>query len=101
MEEASEPVDEMCLDTGYDMGCDATGPMPSMAHDDAGPSHRFSPSMVRDDTCPLTSSTTSPLPSTRTCPLPTIGTAPSNVYGRDEMRFMLTPRRPTPDAVPP
>lgn len=51
MEEASQTSDEMCLDTGYDMG--------SMAHDDAGPSHTFahgetcrSPSMVRDDTCP-------------------------------------------------
>nr|POF15400.1 sac3 family protein b [Quercus suber] len=29
----------VCLDTGYDMGCDATGPLPSMSHDDASPSH--------------------------------------------------------------
>ena len=33
MEEASQTADEMCLDTGYDMG--------SMAYDDAGPSHTF------------------------------------------------------------
>ena len=30
MKEVSQTTDEMCLDTGYDMG--------SMAHDDAGPS---------------------------------------------------------------
>ena len=30
MKEVSQTADEMCLDTGYDMG--------SMAHDDAGPS---------------------------------------------------------------
>ena len=41
MEEASQSIDEMCLDTGYDMGCDATGPLPSMAHDDMGPFYRF------------------------------------------------------------
>nr|POF15779.1 hypothetical protein CFP56_17985 [Quercus suber] len=57
----------MHLDTGYNMGCDATGPLPFMSRDDAGPSHRFthgdtsqSPSMILDDTCPPTSSTTSP-----------------------------------------
>ena len=41
MEEASQTADEMWLDTGYDMGCHATGPLPLMAHDDAGPSHTF------------------------------------------------------------
>nr|POE66553.1 tetraketide alpha-pyrone reductase 1 [Quercus suber] len=91
MEEASETADEMCLDIGYDLG--------SMAHDDAGPSHTFAhgdtsrpPSMRSDDTCPPTSPTTSPLPT---------GTAPVDVHGKDEMRFMPTPRRPTPGAVPP
>nr|POE50538.1 hypothetical protein CFP56_00002 [Quercus suber]POE75675.1 hypothetical protein CFP56_77865 [Quercus suber] len=86
MEDASETADQMCLDIGYDMG--------SMAHDDAGPSHRFahgdtsrSPSMRSGDTCLPTSPTTSPLPT---------GTAPADVHGRDEMRFM-----PTPSAVPP
>ena len=34
MEKASQTADEMCLDTGYDMGF--------MAHNDAGPSHTFS-----------------------------------------------------------
>ncbi|XP_075638005.1 uncharacterized protein LOC142610152 [Castanea sativa] len=77
MEEASQTSDEMMQDTRYDMG--------SMAHDDAGPSHTFaqtcrSPSMVRDDTCPPTSS-----------PPPTTGTIPGDVCGRDEMRFMPTP----------
>ena len=68
MEEASQSLDEMCLDTGNGMGCDAIGPLPSMSNDAAGPSHRFahgdtsqSPSMVLDDTCPPTSSTTSPI----------------------------------------
>ncbi|KAK7822949.1 hypothetical protein CFP56_035943 [Quercus suber] len=103
MEEASQTANEMCLDTGYDMGCDATGPLPSMAHDDACPSYTFahydtsrSSSMVRDDTSPPTSSTTSLLPTTHTSPPPTTGIAPANVHGRDEMRFM-----PTPGAVPP
>ena len=41
MEEASQSIDEMCLDTGYDMGCDATGPLPSIAHDDMGPFYMF------------------------------------------------------------
>nr|POE58046.1 serine/threonine-protein phosphatase 7 long form like [Quercus suber] len=40
MEEANQLIDEMCLDIGYDMGCDATGPLPSMAHDDAAPTYR-------------------------------------------------------------
>nr|POF19591.1 2,3-bisphosphoglycerate-independent phosphoglycerate mutase [Quercus suber] len=95
MEEASQTVDEMCLDIGYDMG--------SMAHDDAGPSHTFvhgdtsqSPSMRSDDTCPPTSPTTSPLPTTRMAPPLTTGTASADVHGRDEMRFM-----PTPGVVPP
>ena len=68
MEEASQSLDEMHLDTGNGMGCDAIGPLPSMSHDVAGPSHRFahgdtsqSPSTVLDDTCPPTSSTTSPI----------------------------------------
>ena len=68
MEEASQSLDEMCLDTGNGMGCDAIGPLPSMSHDAVDPSHRFahgdtsqSPSMVLDDTCPPTSSTTSPI----------------------------------------
>ncbi|KAK7826929.1 tobamovirus multiplication protein 1, partial [Quercus suber] len=95
MEEASQTVDEMCLDTGYDMG--------SMARDDAGPSHIFahgdtsrSPSMRCDDTCPPTSPSTSPLPTTSMFPLLTTSTAPADVHGIDEMRFM-----PTPGAVPP
>ena len=103
MEEASQTVDKMCLDTGYDMGCDATGPLPSMAHNDAGPSYTFahrdtfrSPSLVCEGTCPPTSSTTSPLPTTYTSPPPTTGTIPADVRGKDEMRFM-----PTPSAVPP
>ncbi|KAK7848923.1 hypothetical protein CFP56_004003, partial [Quercus suber] len=83
MEEASQTADDMCLDAGYDMG--------SMAHDDAGPSH----------TCPPTSPTTSPLPTTCMSPPLTTGTAPTDVHGRDEMRFMPTPRLPTPGAVPP
>ena len=41
MEEASQTTGEMSLDIGYDMGCDATGPLPYMAYDDAGPSHTF------------------------------------------------------------
>nr|POE51449.1 protein involved in de novo 2 [Quercus suber] len=100
MEEASQIADEMCLDTGYDMG--------STAHDDAGPSHTFahgdtsrSPSMRSDDTCPPISPTTSLLPTTRMSPPLTTGTAPVNVHGRDEMRFMPTPGRPTPGAIPP
>ena len=100
MEEANQTTNEMCLDTGYDMG--------SMPHDDAGPSHTFahgdtsrSPSMRIDGTCPPTSPTTSPLSTTRTSPPLTIGTAPVDVHGRDEMRFMPTPGRPTPGAVPP
>ena len=99
MEEASQTIDEMCLDTAYDIG--------SMAHDDVGPSHTFahahtswSPSMRSDDTCPPTSPSTSPLPTTRTSPPLTIGTAPAVVHGRDEMRFMPTPGRPTPGAIP-
>uniref|UniRef100_A0A7N2M3Q8 Uncharacterized protein n=1 Tax=Quercus lobata TaxID=97700 RepID=A0A7N2M3Q8_QUELO len=108
MEETSQIVNEMCFDTGYDMGCDATGRLPSMAHNDVGPSHTFahrdtsrSPSMVCDDTCSPTSSTTSLLPTTRTSPPQTTSTAPTDVRGRDKMRFMFTPRRPTPGAVPP
>ena len=108
MEEASQIVNEMCFDTGYDMGCDATGRLPSMAHDDAGPSHTFahgdtswSPSMVCDDTCPPTSFTTSLLPTTHTSPPQTTSTAPTDVRGRDKMRFMFTPGRPTPSVVPP
>nr|POE91804.1 hypothetical protein CFP56_64212 [Quercus suber] len=73
MEEASQTLDEMCLDIGYDMG--------SMAHDDAGPSHTFAhgdtsrfPSMRSDDTCPPTSPTTSPLPTARMSPPVTTGT---------------------------
>nr|POE97154.1 hypothetical protein CFP56_20007 [Quercus suber] len=100
MEEASQTADEMCLDTGYDMG--------SMAHDDAGPSHTFahgdtsrSPSMRTDGTCPPTSPTTSPLPTTCTSLPLTTGTALADVHGKDEMRFMPTPGRPTPGAVPP
>ncbi|XP_065635669.1 uncharacterized protein LOC112039532 [Quercus suber] len=95
MEEASQTADEMCLDTGYDMG--------SMARDDAGPSHMFahgdtsrSPSMRCDDTCPPTSPSTSPLPTTSMFPPLTTSTAPADVHGIDEMRFM-----PTPGAVPP
>ncbi|KAK7848969.1 hypothetical protein CFP56_003953 [Quercus suber] len=52
------------------------------------------------DTCPPTSPTTSLLPTTRMSPLLTIGTAPADVHGRDKMRFMPTPRRPTLSAVP-
>ena len=95
MEEASQTANEMCLDTGYDMG--------SMTHDDTGPSHLFthgdtsrSPSMVRNDTNPPTSSTTSLLPTTRTSPPPTTDIALIDVRGRDEIRFM-----PTPGAIPP
>nr|POF25265.1 hypothetical protein CFP56_34086 [Quercus suber] len=40
MEEANQLIDEMCLDIGYDMGCNATDPLPSMAHDDAAPTYR-------------------------------------------------------------
>ncbi|KAL0010988.1 hypothetical protein SO802_006096, partial [Lithocarpus litseifolius] len=72
-----------------------------------GPSHKFahgdtsqSPSMVHDDTCPPPSSTTSPLPTTYTSPPWTTGNALVDVHGRDEMRFMPTPGRPTPGAVP-
>ncbi|KAK9995055.1 hypothetical protein SO802_024758 [Lithocarpus litseifolius] len=85
MEEASQTVDEMCVDTGYDMG--------SMAHDDAGPSHTF----AHGDTSrsPSTSFTISLLSTTRTSPPPTTSTAPADVRSRDEMRFM-----PTPGAVP-
>ena len=60
-----------------------------------------SPSMVHNDTCPPTSSTTSPLPTTYMSPPPTTSIAPVDVRGRDEMRFMLTLGRPTPSAVPP
>ena len=91
MEEASQTIDEMCLDTGYDMG--------SMAHNDASPSHTYanrdtsqSLSMVRDDTCPPTSFTTSPLPTTRTSPPPTTSTAPADVHGRDELFYFHTIR---------
>ena len=100
MEEVSQTADEMCLNTGYDMG--------SMAHDDAGPSHIFahrdtfrSPSMRSDGTYPPTSPTTSPLPTTRKSPPLTIGTAPIDIHGRDEMRFMPTLGRLTPGAVLP
>ncbi|XP_030924549.1 uncharacterized protein LOC115951506 [Quercus lobata] len=100
MEEVSQTTYEMCLDTAYDIG--------SMAHDDAGPSHTFahgdtsrSPSMRSDGTCPPTSPSTSPLPTTHTSPPLTTGPAPAVVHGRDEMRFMPIPGRPTPVAVPP
>ena len=100
MEEASQTTDEMRLDTTYDIG--------SMAHDDVGPSHLFahgdtsrSLSKRSDGTCPPTSPSTSPLPTTRTSPLLTTGIAPTVVHGRDDMRFMPIPGRPTPGAVPP
>ena len=99
MEEVSQTTDEMCLDTAYDIG--------SMAHDDAGPSHTFahahtsrSPSMRSDGTCLPISPSTSPLPTTHTSPPLTTGTALVVVHGRDEMRFMPTPGRPTPGVVP-
>ena len=60
-----------------------------------------SPSMVHNDTYPPTSSTTSPLPTTYMSPPPTTSIAPVDVRGRDEMRFMLTPGRPTLSVVPP
>ena len=108
MEKASQSVNEMCLDTSYEMGYDATSPLPFMSHDDASPSYRFahgdtsqSPSMVRDDTYPPTSFTTFLLPTTRTSPPPTISTAPTDVHGRDEIRFMPISRRPTLNVVPP
>uniref|UniRef100_A0A7N2N525 Uncharacterized protein n=1 Tax=Quercus lobata TaxID=97700 RepID=A0A7N2N525_QUELO len=108
MEEANQTADEMCLDTRYDLGCHATSPLPSIAHDDAGPSHTFahrdtswSPSMTCDDTCPPISSTTSPLPTIRTSPPSITGIAPPDVRDRDEMKFMPTPGQPTPCAVPP
>ncbi|KAK7823277.1 hypothetical protein CFP56_035689 [Quercus suber] len=108
MEEASQSVDEMCFDIGYDMGCDATDPLPSMSHDDAGPSYRFayrdtsqSPFMVCNDTYSPTSSTTSPLPITHTSPPPTTSTAHADVHGRDEMRFMPTPGATHPWCCPP
>ena len=95
MEKASPTANEMYLNTGYDMG--------SMAHDDAGPSHTFahrdisrSPSMVCDDTCLPTSSTTSPLPTNNMSPPLTTSTTLADVHGRDEIRFM-----PTPSAIPP
>ena len=95
MEKASPTANEMYLNTGYDMG--------SMAHDDAGPSHTFahrdtsrSPSMVCDDTCLPTSSTTSPLPTNSMSPPLTTSTTLADVHGRDEIRFM-----PTPSAIPP
>ena len=98
MEEASQTTEEMCLDTTYDIG--------SMAHDDAGPSHPFahgdtsrSLSMRSDGTCPRTSPSTSLLPTTRTSPPLTTSTDPAIVRGRDEMRFMPNPGRPTPSAV--
>ena len=100
MEEASQTTDEMCLDTAYDIG--------SMAHDDASPSHTFahahtsrSPSMRSNGTCPRTSLSTSLLPTTHTSPPLTTGTTPAVVHGRNDMRFMPTPGRPTPGAVPP
>ena len=99
MEEASQTIDKMCLDTAYDIG--------SMAHDDASLSHTFahahpsqSPSMRSCGTCPPTSPSTSSLPTTRTSPPLTTGTAPAVVHGRDDMRFMPTPGQPTPGAVP-
>ena len=104
MEEASQSIDEMCLNTSYDMGCDATSLLPSKSHDDVGPSHRFargdtsqSPSMVYDDSCPPTSSTTSPLPTTRTSPPPTTGTTPTDV----EMRSVSCPFLGNPPLVLP
>ena len=87
MEEASQTANEMCLDTGYNMG--------SMAHDDAGPSYTFahrntsrSPSMGSDDTCPPTSPAISLLPTTSTSPPPTTDTAPADVRGKNEIRFI-------------
>ncbi|XP_050246951.1 protein MAINTENANCE OF MERISTEMS-like isoform X2 [Quercus robur] len=100
MEETSQTTDEMWDDTAYDVG--------SMAHDDAGPSHTFahrdtfgSPSMRSDGTCPPTPPSTSLLPTTCTSPPLTAGPAPAVLDGRDEMRFMPTPGRPTPVAIPP
>ena len=100
MEEASQTIDKMCLDTAYDIG--------SMAHDDASLSHTFahahpsqSPSMRSCGTCPPTSPSTSSLPTTRTSPPLTTGTAPAVVHGRDDMRFMPTPGQPTLGVVPP
>ena len=43
---------------------------------------------------------TSSLPTTRTSSPLTTGIAPVDVHGRDEMRFMPIPGRPTPGAVP-
>ena len=87
MEEASQTANEMCLDTGYDMG--------SMAHDDAGPSYTFahrntsrSPSMGSDDTCPPTSPATSLLPTASTSPPPTTSIALADVRGKDEIKFI-------------
>lgn len=102
MEEASQSLDEMLFNIDYDMACNDTSPLPSMAHDDIGLSHRFAhedtcqtPSMVRGDTCPPTSSTKSPLPTTRTSPPQTTGAAPTDVHGSKDMIFMPTPGRPT------
>ena len=99
MEEASQTTDEMRLDTTYDIG--------SMAHDDVGPSHLFahgdtsrSLSKRSDGTCPPTSPSTSLLATTRMSPPLTTNTDPAIVRGRDEMRFMPNPGRPTPSAVP-
>ena len=47
MEEASRLLDEMLFDIDYDMGCDDISPLPSMAHNVVGLSHRFS----YEDTC--------------------------------------------------
>uniref|UniRef100_A0A7N2KQU6 Uncharacterized protein n=1 Tax=Quercus lobata TaxID=97700 RepID=A0A7N2KQU6_QUELO len=65
MGEASQTANEICLDTGYDMG--------SMANDDAGPSNTFAHGDISRS--PSTSFTASPLPTTRTSPPPTTGTA--------------------------
>ena len=73
MEEASQIVDEMCLDTSYDIG--------SMAHDDAGPSYTF----AYGNTSQSTSFITSLLPTTCTSPPSTTSTDPADVRGRDEI----------------
>ena len=57
--------------------------------------------MVRNGTCPPTSSTTSLLPTTNTSPPSTTSTTPADVHGIDEMRFIPTPGWPTLGAIPP
>ena len=102
MEEASQSLNEMRLDIGYGIGYDATGPLPYMLHDDAGPSHGFAHETHLSPhpwSAMIPAHLHSLLHLSYVSPT-TPSTTLADVHGRDEMRFMPIPRKPTPGAAP-